>query len=188
MRATMDRPRRMNRDAAPGRRAAGSETTEPMRPDARHTFRVRNSWVDGGRTRSMIADYDVGNATRLRRRPFVVMSDEPETLLGTDTAPSAAEFLLHALAACLTTTLVRQAEARGVTLHEVHTRVEGTLSPGDAGNGGGAGVMQGVRVSFDVKADARPREIEELMLLAQRHSPAFDLLANPVPVTVVRAD
>ncbi|HEU4333226.1 MAG TPA: OsmC family protein [Candidatus Eisenbacteria bacterium] len=167
---------------------ATMETMDAEPSRASFTFRARNSWMEGGRTRSMIADHDGMGATHLRPRPHVLISDEPRALLGRDGGASPVEHLLHALAGCLTRTLVYHAAARGVELHEVHTNVEGTMDArGMLGVPGGRrkGFTE-IRVAFDVKSEASEREIEELMLLARRHSPAFEMLANPTEVKVMR--
>lgn len=170
------------------RMAAAVETMDAEPSRASFTFRARNSWMEGGRTRSMIADYDGMGMTHLRPRPCVLISDEPPALLGRDGGANPVEHLLHALAGCLTRTLVYHAAARGIEVHEVNTKVEGTM---DARGlfGAAAGRRKGfeaIRVEFDVKAAANAREIEELILLARRHSPTFEMLANPTEVTVAR--
>jgi hypothetical protein len=65
-----------------------------------------------------------------RVMPFVLDAGEPAILLGTDTGPNPAEFVLHALAACLTTSLVYVAAARGVRLTEVQSTLDLDLVPG----------------------------------------------------------
>ena len=57
----------------------------------------------------------------------MVDAGEPPVLLGTDSGPNAAEYLLHALAACLTTTIVYCAAARKIRLTEVESVVEGDM-------------------------------------------------------------
>ena len=107
-------------------------------------------------------------------------------LLGTDTGPNPAEALLHALAACLTTSLVYVASARGVRL----TRVESTLE-GDMDVRGALGLdddyrngFERIRASFVVEGDATPEKLQELVQRAQRRSAVFDMVSHGVPVTV----
>ena len=110
----------------------------------------------------------------------------PAVLLGTDTGPNPAEHLLHALAACLTTSLVYVAAARGVRL----TAVESTLE-GDIDLRGALGLSkevrngyQGIRVRFAVRGDAPPERLRELVERARARSAVFDVVSNGVPVTV----
>ena len=108
-------------------------------------FRVRNEWVDGAHNRSsMQRFYGAGQEDTSRSEPFVIEAGEPAILLGHDTGPNPAEALLHALAACLTTTLVYVAAARGVRL----TAVESTLE-GDMDVRGCLGLSGEVRNGFD---------------------------------------
>src|SRR5512133_3518175 len=84
---------------------------------ARFQFRARNQWLDGGHNRTEIKGfYGAGRADTSRTKPFVVDADEPPVLLGENRAPNAPEYLLHALAACLTGTIVYHAAARGIVL------------------------------------------------------------------------
>src|SRR5262245_46798907 len=82
---------------------------------AEFTFRLENKWIDGGKNRSSIGDfYGVGAEQKPRATPFVASADEPEVLLGEDTAPNPVEWLLHGLAACMTTTMAYHAAAKGI--------------------------------------------------------------------------
>ena len=107
--------------------------------------------------------------------------------MGTDTGPNPAEALLHALAACLTTSLVYVASARGVRL----TRVESSLE-GDMDLRGALGLsdecrngFDQVRVTFRVEGDASPEELRKLVERAQHRSAVFDIVSHGVPVSVV---
>jgi uncharacterized OsmC-like protein len=107
-------------------------------------------------------------------------------LLGTNTGPNPAEALLHALAGCLTTSLVYVAAARGVRL----TRVESTLE-GDMDVRGALGLsdevrngFERVRVTFSVQGDASPDKLRQLVERAQQRSAVFDIVSHGVPVTV----
>ena len=70
---------------------------------ARFQFRADNHWIDGGHSRTAIQGFfGVGQEDATRTEPFAVDADEPPVLLGHNLAPNAGEYLLHALAACLT--------------------------------------------------------------------------------------
>ncbi len=154
---------------------------------ARFQFRARNVWLDGAHNRSTIKDfYGASHEDTSRPREFVIDAGEPAVLVGTDTGPNPAEALLHALAACLTTSLVYVASARGVRL----TRVESSLE-GDMDLRGALGLsdeyrngFERVRVNFEVEGDASPETLRELVNQAQRRSAVFDIVANGVPVSV----
>jgi organic hydroperoxide reductase OsmC/OhrA len=103
---------------------------------ARFQFRATNRWIGGAHNRSTIKDfYAAGGDDASRAQAFEIDAGEPAILLGTDTGANPAEYLLHALAACLTTSIVYVAAARGVAL----TSVESTLT-GDMDVRGALGV------------------------------------------------
>jgi uncharacterized OsmC-like protein len=149
-------------------------------------FRATNRWINGAHNRSTIKDFYGAGSDQIRDAAFTVDAGEPAVLLGTDTGPNPAEYLLHALAACLTTSLVYVASARGVRLESVESTLEGNM---DAR--GALGLTDEVRngftdikVSFKVKADATPEKIQELIDRAQARSAVFDMVSHGVPVTV----
>ena len=154
---------------------------------AKFNFRARNRWIDGGHNRSTVKDfYGAGQEDDTRAAAFVLDNDEPAVLLGDDQGANPVEFVLHALAGCLTTSLVYHAAAQGIKIEEVESFLEGDLDlhgflglSDDVRNG-----YENLRVTFRVKADAPEEKIRELCDLAQRRSPVFDIVSNPVPVSV----
>src|SRR5439155_2870834 len=80
---------------------------------ARFQFRAANRWIDGSHNRSTIKDfYAAGGEDITRSEEFRIDAGEPAILLGNDTGANPAEYLLHAIAACLTTSIVYVAAAR----------------------------------------------------------------------------
>ncbi len=153
----------------------------------RFQFRARNRWLNGAHNRTTIKDfYGAGQEDRSRAQAFELDAGEPAVLIGTDTGPNPAEFVLHALAACLTTSLVYVAAARGVTLESVESTVEGNLDvrgalglSDEVRNG-----YEDLRITFNIKADASEEKIQELIERAQQRSAVFDIVTNGVPVKV----
>src|SRR5262249_46108009 len=91
-------------------------------------FRAENKWISGGTNRSTIRDfYGVGQEDPSRREPFVFVNGEPPVLLGANEGANPAEFLLHALAGCITTTVALHAAARGIRVDSISTRLEGDI-------------------------------------------------------------
>jgi uncharacterized OsmC-like protein len=154
---------------------------------AKFKFRASNKWIDGGHNRSTIKGfYGAGQEDDSRQAPFVMDNDEPAVLLGNDNGANPVEVLLHALAGCLTTSLVYHASAQGIDIEEVESQFEGDLDlHGFLGlsdrvrNG-----YESIRVTFKIKADATEDKLKELIELAQKRSPVFDIVSNPVPVSV----
>ena len=150
-------------------------------------FRARNRWLDGAHNRTTIRNfYGAGQEDTSRAAEFVVDAGEPAILLGADTGPNPAEYLLHALAACLTTSLVYVAAARGVRLTEVESTIEGdmdvqgALGLSDEYRNG----FERIRVSFRVEGDAPEEKLREVVERAQLRSAVFDMVTNGVPVSV----
>ncbi len=84
---------------------------------ARFQFRNSNRWVDGGENRSTIRGfYGAGQEDSSRTKPFEFVNGEPPVLLGNNEGANPVEFLLHALAGCVTTTTVLHATARGINV------------------------------------------------------------------------
>ncbi len=156
---------------------------------ARFQFRARNTWINGGENRSTIQDfYGAGREDDSRAQPFQFTNGEPPVLLGANEGANPVEFLLHALAGCVTTTFVLHAAARGIRIQELATELDGDidlhglLGLNDAVPAG----YEQIRVKMRVKADCTDRELEDLLAYARQHSPVCNTICRPVPVTVTR--
>ena len=159
-------------------------TAEPAL--ARFQFRARNHWIDGGYSRTTIQDfYGAGQEDTTRTQPFTVDADEPPVLLGENRAPNTAEYVLHALAACLSGTIVYHAAARGIALDGLETTIEGDLDL-HGFLGLDSRVRPGyeqIRVTIKAAGDFDDDQLAELASLI-RYSPVRDIVSNPVPVAV----
>lgn len=152
-------------------------------------FRARNRWINGGHNRTTVKDfYGAGQEDLSRAEPFVLDADEPDVLLGQDNGANPVEYVLTALAGCLTTAMVYHAAARGIHLDSVESKLEGNLDvrgmlgmTDEVRNG-----YEGIRVTFKVTGDASDEVLDQLCEIAQQRSPVFDIVSHPVPVTVVR--
>jgi uncharacterized OsmC-like protein len=168
------------------------ETIEAIKaqPDlAKFEFRLANRWVDGGANRSTIRDfYGAGREDDSRESPFVFMNGEPPVLLGNNEGANPVEFLLHALAGCVTTTIVLHAAARGIRIERLATRLrggintEGLLGLDDSVTPG----YESIRIELDIKADCSDEELDDLLAFAQGHSPVCQTVCRPVPVVIER--
>ena len=154
--------------------------------NAKFKFRVRNQWVDGSRNTSIADAFYGAGQGQSRPKPFVLEADEPTVLLGNDTAANPVEHLLHALASCLTTSMVYHAAARGIQIEEVESALEGDLDlrgfldlDKNVRNG-----YQGIRIRFKIKADVSDAKLQELGQIGPARSPVFDSLTRGVPVSV----
>jgi uncharacterized OsmC-like protein len=154
---------------------------------AKFQFRATNRWVSGTHNRSTIRGfYGAGQEDESRTEDFVYDADHPAVLVGTGNGPTPVEFLLHAIAACLTAGLANIAAARGVVLREVTSTVEGDidllgiLGLSDQVRNG----YQGIRVSFRIAADAPEETVRGLLDQSRARSAVYDVLTTGVPVSV----
>lgn len=157
---------------------------------ANFNFRAKGRWINGGHNQTTINDFYGACQTHSRNQPFVFDKDEPPVLLGTDQGANPVEYALAALNGCLTTSLIYHAAAQGISIDEVET----TLS-GDLDLHGFLGLDENVRngyekikVNFRVKSDAPREKVRELVELAQKRSPVFDIVSHPTPVEVSLVD
>jgi uncharacterized OsmC-like protein len=153
---------------------------------ARFQFRARNQWLSGTYSRSTIHDYFGVGAERTHERSFHFDADHPAVLVGRDNGPTPVEYVLHALAACLTAGLANIAAARGIRLTEVHSTVYADidlngilgLDP-EVRNG-----FQNIAVRFTVKGDAPAEKLRKIVEQSRARSAVFDIITNQVPVSI----
>jgi uncharacterized OsmC-like protein len=154
---------------------------------ARFVFRASNTWLEGTHSRSTIHSFwGAGQEDSSREAPFELEASEPPILFGHNEAPNPAEIVLHALAGCLTLTIVNIAAARKVELTEVTSEIEGVLDVrgatglDDAYRNG----FERIDVRFSIKGDAPREKLEQIIARAQARSAVYDIVTNPVPVHV----
>ena len=153
---------------------------------AKFQFRANNTWVSGTHNRSTIHGFFGVGEERLHERAFTLDADHPAVLVGQDNGPTPVEFVLHALAACMTAGLANIAAARGIRLTEVRSTVSGDidlngilgLNP-EVRNG-----YQNIRVQFSVKGDAPSEKLRALVEQSKARSAVYDIITNQVPVTI----
>ncbi len=166
--------------------ASTVDTVKATPATAKFNFRIANQWQGGSRNNSTVDQYDGAGQHLSRQKPFVLQADEPPILLGTDVAANPVEYLLHALAACLTTSMVYHAAARNIQIDEIESSLEGDIDLRgflelDKGVRQG---FQGIRVNFKIKANVPDDRLQELAQLGTGHSPVFDSVSNGVPISV----
>jgi uncharacterized OsmC-like protein len=155
-------------------------------PDiAKFRFRATNTWISGTHNRSVIHGFHGAKQEMTHREPFTFDADHPPVLVGTDNGPTPVEYVLHALAACLTAGLANIAAARGVTLTEVSSTVEGDidllgiLGLSDQVRNG----YQQIKVSFTLRGDD-PEKLRSVVEQSRQRSAVFDIVTNGVPVSI----
>jgi uncharacterized OsmC-like protein len=152
---------------------------------AKFQFRATNRWVSGTHNRSTIHGFYGAGQEMQHSEPFTFDADHPAVLVGDDHGPAPVEFVLHALAACLTSGLANIAAARGVNLTEVESTVEGDINllgifglSDDVRNG-----YEQIRISFKLSGDD-PEKLRRVVEQSKKRSAVYDILTNGVPVSI----
>ncbi|MBE9561126.1 MAG: OsmC family protein [Proteobacteria bacterium] len=148
---------------------------------AKFQFRATNQWIDGSLSRSRIKEFHAGNAEdSTRDKAFSLDADEPLIAAGQDSAPNSMEYVLHALATCLTGTLVYHAAVNGIVINSVESSYTGDMDVR-----GLFGMSDDVRKGFNkVTVEMRVKSkasVEELTALAL-FSPVYDIISKSLPV------
>ena len=153
---------------------------------AQFRWRARCEWIRGTHSRTTVQEFFGLGAEHTHRQPFVFEGDHPEVFASEDHGATPTETVLAALAGCLTAGIAAVATNRGIQLRSVSAVVEadhdvrGILGADpDVRNG-----FNGVRVRYEIDADAARADIEALVAQSQKRSAVFDILTNPTAVTV----
>lgn len=146
-------------------------------------FRATNTWLAGNHNRTTVTGFFGARQEIAHRQTFTMDADEPAILAGSDNGANPVEHLLHALASCLTTSMVAHAAVRGIAIRSVESSLEGEidlrgflgLSPS---------VPKGytaIRAAFRIDAD--PKDLDRIRELA-KSSPVFNTLTQGTSVAV----
>ena len=153
---------------------------------ARFQFRARNRWISGTHSRTHIKSFHGAGGEQAHAREMAFDADHPQVLCGADHGPTPVEFLLHALASCLTAGIANIASVRGITLTAVESTVEGEIDlqgifgmSSDVRNG-----YQQIRASFLIEGDAPAETLRAIVEQSRARSAVFDVLTNGVPVVI----
>ncbi len=146
-------------------------------------FRATNKWLNGNHNRSTVTSFYGAKQEIAHKQTFTMDADEPAILAGKDEGANPVEHLLHALASCLTTSMVAHAAVRGITIEELESEFEGDIDlrgflglADDVPKG-----YTAIRGKFRVKAD--PDDIDQIRELAE-FSPVFNTLTKGTGVDI----
>jgi uncharacterized OsmC-like protein len=153
---------------------------------AQFTWRASSKWQNGVHSTTSIQNYFGLGAEQSHKTETVLDADHPEIFAAEDNAITPIEYLLVALASCLTAGVAAVAQNRGIQLRSVESTVEGNHdirgilgADSDVRNG-----FNDLNVTFTIDADASKSEIEALVAQSQKRSAVFDALSNPTTVNV----
>jgi len=167
----------VNVEALLGARQALTEAPEA----ARFKWRATCKWVNGTHSRSTVCSFFGLGAEQSHKTEFGYDADHPEVFAAEDKGATPVEFVLVGLASCLTAGIAAVAQNRGIQLRSVKATVEAGMDlqgilgiDSDVRNG-----FDGIKVMFDIDADASKDDIAALVAQSQRRSAVFDIVTNP---------
>jgi uncharacterized OsmC-like protein len=155
-------------------------------PLAMFQFRATGQWISGTHSRTTMSSFSGAGGEHQHMRPYVADGDHPAVLCGADKGPTPVEWVLHALASCLTAGIGNIAAARGVKLRSVRSTVTGDIDlrgilglSNEVRNG-----FQAIAIDFEIDGDATPEELEKIVMQSKARSAVYDIITNGVPVAV----
>ena len=153
---------------------------------AKFQFRASNQWIDGTHSRSAIRGFYGAGGEQSHEKTFFADGDHPAVLCGGGKGPTPVEWLLHALATCLTAGIGNIAAARGIKLTKVQSFIEGNMDmrgilglSDEVRNG-----YESISIRFEIEGDAPPEKLQQLLDQSRARSAVFDMLANGTNVSV----
>jgi uncharacterized OsmC-like protein len=172
----------VNVDALLEARAALTDAPEA----AQFTWRAKCEWVKGTHSRSSVEGFFGLGEEQKHRNKYSFEADHPEVFASEDNAATPVEMVLAGLASCLTAGVAAVAQRREIQLRSVTATLEGGMDiqgilgiDSDVRNG-----FDGIKVHFDIDADATQEEIEAIVAQSQKRSAVFDVVTNPTNVSV----
>jgi uncharacterized OsmC-like protein len=172
----------VNVDALLGVRTALADTPEI----AQFQWRATCSWVRGTHSRSSIDTFYGFGGEQQHKTKFTYDADHPLAFAAEDNGVTPVEYVLVALASCLTAGVAAVAQQRGIQLRSVRATVEAEMdlhgilgADPEVRNG-----FSGIKVTYAIDADATWEEIRALVAQSQKRSAVYDVLTNPTHVTV----
>lgn len=172
----------VNVDALLGAREALTESPE----GAKFQWRATCEWVKGTHSKSVVKGYFGLGEDHDHKTEFKFDADHPEVFASEDNGAAPVEYVLVGLASCLTAGIAAVAQNREIQLRSVKATIEGGMDiqgilgiDSDVRNG-----FEGIKIKFDIDADASQQDIEALVAQSQKRSAVFDIVTNPTNVTV----
>jgi uncharacterized OsmC-like protein len=153
---------------------------------ARFKWRATSQWMNGTHSRATVDGFFGLGAEQRHRRCFEFDTDHPEIFAAADNGATPVEYVLVGLAGCLSAGIASVAQNRKIQLRSVRATVEagmdlqGVLGIDDGVRNG----FDGIRIHYEIDAEATPEQIAALVAQSQKRSAVFDIVANPTDITV----
>lgn len=151
---------------------------------------VKKNWETGKTVWQATATWKDGFRVETESRGFKLRADEPEMLVGTNTAANPVEMVLQAYGACLAIGYAMNAAVRGIKIRGLKVDVEGEIDlPGFLGLEPPAELdmdrlpgFKNVIARVKIEADADAKALKELHEHVVKTSPVGITLSRPVTV------
>lgn len=163
-------------------RAALSDAPE----GAQFTWRASTEWLNGTHSQSTVENFHGLGEEQTHKKTFTFSADHPEVFAAEDNGATPVEYVLVGLASCLTAGVAAVAQNREIQLNSVKATIEGDMdilgilgADPEVRNG-----FNGIRVNYEIDAEATPEEIRALVAQSQKRSAVFDAITNPTNVAV----
>ena len=163
-------------------RVALSEAPEA----ANFQWRATCEWRNGTHSHSSVEGYFGLGEEHKHKRTFTFDADHPEVFASEDIGAAPVEYVLVGLASCLTAGIAAVAQNRNIQLRSVSATLEGGMDirgilgmDSDIRNG-----FDGIKVTYNIDADASPEDIKALVAQSQKRSAVYDIVTNPTNITV----
>ena len=162
------------------------EAMTDMPAAAAFTWRADNVWVNGTHSQTTIQKFFGVGDEQSHKQAFVLDTDHPEIFAAEDNGVTPVEMVLAGLAGCLTAGVASVAQNRGIQLRSVKATLEGGMDlqgilgiDADVRNG-----FSGIKVRYEIDADATDAEIQAVVAQSQKRSAVYDVITNPTTVSV----
>jgi uncharacterized OsmC-like protein len=153
---------------------------------AKFTWRASCKWQTGTHSTTSVQSFFGLGQEQQHKTKTVLDADHPEIFASEDKGITPIEYVMVGLASCLTAGIAAVAQNRGIQLRSVESNLEGKMDirgilgiDSDVRNG-----YDDIKVTFKIDADATKPEIEALVAQSQKRSAVYDVITNPVNVTV----
>jgi uncharacterized OsmC-like protein len=153
---------------------------------AQFKWRATCKWQNGTHSHSTVEGFFGLGEEQEHKTTFSFDADHPEVFASADHGATPVELVLVGLASCLTAGVAAVAQHREIQLRSVTATLEGGMDiqgilgiDKDVRNG-----FDGIKVSFNIDADASQDDLEALVAQSQKRSAVFDIVANPTNITV----
>jgi uncharacterized OsmC-like protein len=156
-------------------------------PDAaKFTWRASCKWQSGTHSNTKVGSFFGLGQEQQHKTTSSFEADHPEVFASQDLGITPIEYVLVGLASCLTAGVAAVAQNRGIQLRSVESKLEGKMDirgilgvDTDVRNG-----YDDIKVTFKIDADASKQDIEAVVAQSQKRSAVYDVITNPVNVTV----